>query len=409
STDAAGNTATCTQVVTVVDNINPTISACPSAVTVNVDAGTCTASGVSLGAAPTGTDNCGVSTITNDAPATFPIGDTTVTWTSTDAAGNTATCTQVVTVVDNINPTISACPSAVTVNVDAGTCTASGVSLGAAPTGTDNCGVPTITNDAPATFPIGDTTVTWTSTDAAGNTATCTQVVTVVDNINPTISACPSAVTVNVDAGTCTASGVSLGAAPTGTDNCGVPTITNDAPATFPIGDTTVTWTSTDAAGNTATCTQVVTVVDNINPTISACPSAVTVNVDAGTCTASGVSLGAAPTGTDNCGVPTITNDAPATFPIGDTTVTWTSTDAAGNTATCTQVVTVVDNINPTISACPSAVTVNVDAGTCTASGVSLGAAPTGTDNCGVPTITNDAPATFPIGDTTVTWTSTDA
>ncbi|TYP96513.1 HYR domain-containing protein, partial [Tenacibaculum adriaticum] len=141
-----------------------------------------------------------------------------------------------------------------------------------------------------------------------------------------------------------------------------------------PATTTTYYVLATTANGCTDELAVTVTVVDNINPTISACPSAVTVNVDAGTCTASGVSLGAAPTGTDNCGVPTITNDAPATFPIGDTTVTWTSTDAAGNTATCTQVVTVVDNINPTISACPSAVTVNVDAGTCTASGVSLGA-----------------------------------
>ncbi|WP_272150411.1 proprotein convertase P-domain-containing protein, partial [Tenacibaculum aiptasiae] len=119
---------------------------------------------------------------------------------------------------------------------------------------------------------------------------------------------------------------------------------------------------------NTATVT--VTEVDTTNPTISSCPADVTVNVDAGTCTASGVSLGTAPTGTDNCGTPTITNNAPATFPIGATTVTWTSTDAAGNTATCTQTVTVVDNINPTISSCPADVTVNVDAGTCTASGV---------------------------------------
>jgi hypothetical protein len=41
--------------------------------------------------------------------------------------------------------------------------------------------------------------------------------------------------------------------------------------------------------------------------------------------------------------VPTavLTNDAPATFAIGNTTVTWTATDAAGNMATCEQIVTV--------------------------------------------------------------------
>jgi len=39
----------------------------------------------------------------------------------------------------------------------------------------------------------------------------------------------------------------------------------------------------------------------------------------------------------------TVTNNAPLTYPIGNTTVTWTATDASGNAATCTQVVTVVN------------------------------------------------------------------
>ncbi|SFF24960.1 T9SS type B sorting domain-containing protein, partial [Flavobacterium xueshanense] len=48
---------------------------------------------------------------------------------------------------------------------------------------------------------------------------------------------------------------------------------------------------------------------------------------------------------TDNCGVKSVTNDAPNVFPIGNTTVTWTVIDNAGNTATCTQIVTVVGEI----------------------------------------------------------------
>ncbi|WP_298500598.1 HYR domain-containing protein, partial [uncultured Algibacter sp.] len=65
------------------------------------------------------------------------------------------------------------------------------------------------------------------------------------------------------------------------------------------------------------------------------CPTDVTVNVDAGLCTASNVDLGTAPTGSDNCSVASVTNDAPATFPLGDTVVTWTVTDGSGLTATC--------------------------------------------------------------------------
>ena len=407
-TDGSGNTATSTQVVTVVDNIDPTITA-PAAVTVNVDAGACSTalSNVTLGTPTTG-DNCSVATTTNDAPVSFPLGATTVTWTVTDGSGNTATSTQVVTVVDNIDPTITA-PAAVTVNVDAGACSTalSNVTLGTPTTG-DNCSVATTTNDAPVSFPLGATTVTWTVTDGSGNTATSTQVVTVVDNIDPTITA-PAAVTVNVDAGACSTalSNVTLGTPTTG-DNCSVATTTNDAPVSFPLGATTVTWTVTDGSGNTATSTQVVTVVDNIDPTITA-PAAVTVNVDAGACSTalSNVTLGTPTTG-DNCSVATTTNDAPVSFPLGATTVTWTVTDGSGNTATSTQVVTVVDNIDPTITA-PAAVTVNVDAGACSTalSNVTLGTPTTG-DNCSVATTTNDAPVSFPLGATTVTWTVTD-
>ncbi len=329
--DIHGNIRNCVYFVTVIDDEDPTIT-CPANVLANTNSG-CTATSVALGT-PVTADNCGVASVTNNAPASFPIGVTTVTWTVTDNSGRTATCNQTVTVADNVDPTI-VCPAAVNVFTNSG-CTATGVALGT-PVAADNCGVASVTNNTPASFPIGVTTVIWTVTDNSGRTATCDQTVTVADNVDPTI-VCPAAVNVFTNSG-CTATGVALGS-PVTADNCGVASVTNNAPASFPIGVTTVIWTVTDNSGRTATCDQTVTVADNVDPTI-VCPAAVNVFTNSG-CTATGVALGT-PVTADNCGMASVTNNAPASFPIGATTVTWTVTDNSGRIATCDQTVTVTD------------------------------------------------------------------
>jgi hypothetical protein len=400
-TDVNGNIATATQNITVVDNQNPTITA-PANVTVNANAGSCYATGYSLGT-PTTADNCGVANVTNNDEGTYSVGTHTITWTVTDVNSNTATATQNITVVDNQNPTITA-PAAVTANANTGSCNATGYSLGT-PTTADNCGVANVTNNDAGTYSVGTHTITWTVTDVNGNTATATQNITVVDNQNPTITA-PADETVYTNSG-CTATGVSTGSPVTG-DNCSVAGVVNNhSSATYSLGTNVVTWSVTDGSGNTAAAIQTITVADNVNPTITA-PANITVNNNAGYCTATISSLGT-PVTSDNCSVASVTNNhSSATYPVGTTTVTWTITDGSGNTATATQNVTVNDNQNPTITA-PSNVTIT---GWCRAvslsdAGATLGT-PTTNDNCGVASVTNNAPSTFPVGTTTVTWTVTD-
>ena len=48
---------------------------------------------------------------------------------------------------------------------------------------------------------------------------------------------------------------------------------------------------------------------------------------------------------------PVVTNDAPASFPIGVTSVTWTATDASGNSATDVQLVNITDTTAPVTTA----------------------------------------------------------
>ena len=393
-TDGSGNVTTATQLVTVNDTVNPTITA-PANVIANAN-NACAAFNVNLGT-PVTADNCSVASVTNNAPTIFVLGATTVTWTVTDRSGNTATTTQIVTVVDITNPTIVA-PTAITIMANSG-CSATGVVLGT-PVTADNCTVASVTNNAPTVFLLGATTVTWTVTDGSGNTSTSTQIVTVKETVLPTITA-PVAVNISVNSG-CTATGVALGS-PITADNCSVATATNNAPVVFPIGVTTVTWTVTDGSGNMATAMQMVTVSDTTNPTITA-PSNITLNVN-NSCVAYNVNLGT-PVTADNCSVASVTNNAPTTFLLGTTTVVWTVRDTSGNLTTVNQLVTVVDSVNPTIIA-PATLTV-VATATCGVTGVALGT-PVTADNCTVATATNNAPTTFALGTTTVTWTVTDA
>ena len=406
ATDGSGNTATATQVVTVVDNIAPVITA-PADVTVNVDAGVCSTalSNVTLGAATT-SDNCSVASVTNDAPSSFPLGNTTVTWTVTDGAGNTTTATQVVTVIDNIDPTIT-CPSDITAYADA---TTNGTAVTWSPAvASDNCTVVSLTSDiaSGSTFTLGATTVTYTATDQSGNFVTCTFTVTVLDTVSPVITNCPADITQDNDAGNCSA--VVTWTAPTFFDNSGSYTTvwSHNSGDVFAVGTTTVTATVTDAAGNSTVCSFDVTVEDNEAPVITA-PADVTVNADAGSCDAlvSGVTLGT-PTVSDNCGVASTANNTGTSFVLGTNTVTWTVTDIHGNSTTATQTVTVLDAEDPVV-VCPSDFTA-YGAADSTMTSVSWTAA-TATDNCSIDTIYSDVQigAYLPLGSTVVTYVAID-
>jgi hypothetical protein len=199
----------------------------------------------------------------------------------------------------------------------------------------------TITNNAPDPIPLGTNTVTWTVTDGNSDTATDDQIVTVVDTTPPTITA-PANVNVEGNAvGGANVVLADLNGPATATDIVDPsPTVTSDFVTGFyALGSTTtVTWNATDASGNFATATQTFTIVDTTPPTITV-PSALTVLVNA----PSSVLTGSVSDIVDDN--PSLTNDAPATFPPGITTVTWTAMDASGNTAHATTVVTANYNV----------------------------------------------------------------
>lgn len=175
----------------------------------------------------------------------------------------------------------------------------------------------------------------------------------------------------------------------------GVFTFDPESPLTcLDAGNTVqVTVTLTDELGNSETCQSMVTVMDNLDPTIT-CPADVMVNTDPGSCFATSVSLGS-PVADDNCSGFMVENDAPASFPIGETIVNWTITDASQHTASCTQKVTVVDNEAPALAGTDDCSTLNsleqnlclAEAQAFDATTLELSVASLYQDNCSVVTV----------------------
>jgi uncharacterized repeat protein (TIGR01451 family) len=350
----------------------------------------------------------------------YPVGVTTITWTATDAQSRQDSCTQTITVTsdDTEDPTITA-PENVTIATPQGTAGSCGLVIGESELGqataADNCTVNVTRSGVPAGnfFPVGTTTVTYTATDGAGHTASATQTVTVTDGTSPIITAPADASYVcqsEVPAGHPSQAHGADENLPDGgpvTDNCGTPTVTvsdsvSGAGSAASPKIITRTFTATDAAGNSASAVQTITVIDPTAPTIAmngASPMVVechSVFTDPGA------------TATDNCNgtfAATATSNVDANV-VGNYTITYTASDAAGNAATpVVRNVTVVDTTAPVIAlngANPMVVechTVFTDPGATATDGCTGSFAATANSNVNANVV----------GNYTVTYTATDA
>ena len=408
-TDACGNSSTCVQTITLVDNTPPVIS-CPPNVTIDCNASTDPAN---TGSATCVSDDCnpgGGPTYSDSRDASDPCAVViSRTWTCTDACGNSSTCVQTITLVDNTPPVIS-CPPNVTIDCNASTDPAN---TGSATCVSDDCnpgGGPTYSDSRDASDPCAVViSRTWTCTDACGNSSTCVQTITLVDNTPPVIS-CPPNVAIDCNASTDPAN---TGSATCVSDDCnpgGGPTYSDSRDASDPCAVViSRTWTCTDACGNSSTCVQTITLVDNTPPVIS-CPPNVTIDCNASTDPAN---TGSATCVSDDCnpgGGPTYSDSRDASDPCAVViSRTWTCTDACGNSSTCVQTITLVDNTPPVIS-CPPNVTIDCNASTDPAN---TGSATCVSDDCnpgGGPTYSDSRDASDPCAVViSRTWTCTDA
>ena len=223
-------------------------------------------------------------------------------------------------VVDTANPTIQ-CPA----NVEGVECTGNG-SASANPgtaTATDMCAGVNVASPPAGDFPRGLTTVTHVATDAVGNTASCTNTVTVVDTTPPIIT-CPDA-TIAECTGNSSAV-VDPVPATDGSDICDTITFNDPPSATYSMGATAVTYTATDQVGLTASCTSNVVVRDTTPPEIT-CPATIVAECQGNRHAT--VEPGDA-TATDICAGVVVTDPPTASFPLGSSFVTHSAEDAVG-------------------------------------------------------------------------------
>ncbi|MEX1057562.1 MAG: putative Ig domain-containing protein, partial [Natronospirillum sp.] len=178
--------------------------------------------------------------------------------------------------------------------------------------------------------------VTVAVSDGVGGVARQHYALTVTDGTPPVVTP-PADI---VAEATATETPVDLGRASALDQYDGPLTPTADPTGPFAPGNHTVTWSATDSAGNTGTARQAVTVRDTTPPSLILPDNIITVSDEP-----VAVDLGH-PATSDLFEPVTLSHDAPALFPLGETQVTWTATDANGNTATDSQWV-IVEHPDP--------------------------------------------------------------
>jgi large repetitive protein len=270
------------------------------------------------------------------------IGPNTITIAAIDDSGNITVVQVVATIVDDTPPQMS--PVNITLPLGAdGTVTADPELLSGG--SFDNCGIESLTIDIDFfdCGDVGDHLVVLTATDGSGNSSSAPAVITVVDNTPPTVITQNITVSLNANGqGFIVPSDLDGGSI----DNCGI-LVLQASQTSYSCADLAsggpipVTLTLYDISGNMGTGLAFVTVVDTIPPTI-ACPDDIVIPFCAP------VTFDP-PVADDNCDFSVVqTEGLPSggVFPFGLTNQEFTATDTYGNTASCSFIVTVENDLN---------------------------------------------------------------
>ncbi|MDA7942323.1 MAG: HYR domain-containing protein [Nitrosopumilus sp.] len=392
---ALSSTASFTVTVTEPDTAPPSISAPPD---VSAEAtGPLTA--VDLGSPDVSDARDPSPEVSSDAPASFPPGSTTVTWTARDASGNSASDEQLVVVRDTTPPVLNVTgddPHAHQVldeYTDAGAVCDDLVD-GVFAAEADTSGV------VPDDF--GTYEVSYRCTDSAGNNSTGSRTVIAGDTVPPRI-------VLRSDPEI----GHYVGARPPDTSALckdlvsGTRHVQPDAlfrPSE--PGVQVLRYACEDFAGNRAPeVTLTITVMVDREPPVMMAPPDIIVEA---TGSVNKVPLGRYSTSDNADPVPLVSSDAPDLFRVGNTTITWTARDFAGNTGTDTQLISVIDTTPPSFGRLPSVDPVEAETRRGAAVHFDLPRASDRADRSVEVTSSHAPGSVFPPGDTEVTFTARD-
>jgi microsomal dipeptidase-like Zn-dependent dipeptidase len=398
--DDDGGSRIATRTVKVGDTTPPTIT-----VPQDLTAEARSPAGAPVTFAPSATDNVDGPVAVSCAPAsgaTFPLGTTTVACSASDAAGNSASASFHVTVVDTTPPGV-AVPQDVTLEADG----PFGAFFGANPGAHDAVSgfLPTTCTPPAAgpVFPLGTTRVTCSATDAAGNVGSASFTVTVVDTTPPALTL-PGPITAEATS----PAGAAVSFSASATDRVDGAVAVSCSPAsgsTFALGGSSVTCSARDAAGNSASASFSITVADTTLPAVDL-PQDVTLEAEG----PFGASFGAIPSAHDavSGSLPTTCTPPAAgpVFPLGTTRVTCFATDAAGNVGSASFTVTVVDTTPPALTL-PGPITAEATS----PAGAAVSFSASATDRVDGAVAVSCSPAsgsTFALGGSTVTCSATD-
>jgi hypothetical protein len=349
--DDAGNKSSCTVTLVVVDDGDPEITSCPEEVVLDVESN-CEATVPDLTDDIAVDDVCpGAAMVDQDIPAgsLVGIGDNPVTVTATDVGGNSSSCVVNVKVVDDDPLIVGSEPADETITAGAD-CMAEVPDFTSQFVVTSECDsslMATQTPPAGTEVGLGATEVTVLVEDAFGNTAATTVVLTVVDEDAPRIASCAANADIASSAESCDGTVPDLTVEVEAEDCGGISTITQTPPAGTlldELGGMEVILTVTDEVGNEETCAARVELTDETPPTIDACAADRTLSAG-GSDSAAMPDVDDEVLVSDGCSENVQVSQEPgagASLPIGDTTVTFTATDQAGNETTCQATFTVV-------------------------------------------------------------------